>query len=248
MKKVLMVVLDGFGISDNNSGNAIKDADMVHFKEIWDHYPHMLLEASGTSVGLEEGQFGNSEVGHMTIGAGRMVKQSISIIREFLSDGYRDNVMFDDMIEKIENGSPLHIMGLLSDGKVHSSLDHFLRLLDVLKQYKVRDVYFHVISDGRDTDTKSLYTFISKLEDKIREVGFGHIASICGRYYAMDRDKNWDRTKLYYDLVTEGKGYVAESSIPIFLSKCYEQGITDEFMIPIKTKEFVPIKNGDALL
>ena len=248
MKKVLMVVLDGFGVSDNTKGNAVKDAKMVHFEELWEHYPHMTLEASGPFVGLEEGQFGNSEVGHMTMGAGRVVKQSISIIREFLKDGYKDNVMFDDMIEKIQSGKPLHVMGLLSDGKVHSSLDHFLALLDVLKNYDVKDVYFHVISDGRDTDTKALYTFISKLEEKIKETGIGHIASICGRYYAMDRDKNWNRTKLYYDLVTNGKGYMASGGIPIFLSKCYEQGITDEFMIPIKTEYFRPIVDGDALL
>ena len=248
MKKVLMVVLDGFGYSDNTNGNAIKDAKMVHFEDLWKHYPHALLDASGEAVGLEDGQFGNSEVGHMTIGAGRVVKQSISIIREFLKDEYKDNVMFNDMIEKIQSGKPLHVMGLLSDGKVHSSLDHFISLLDVLKTYDVRDVYFHVISDGRDTGTKSLYTYISKLESKIKETGIGHIASICGRYYAMDRDKNFNRTKMYYDLVVDGKGYVASMGIPMMLSKCYEQGITDEFMIPIKTKYFKPIENGDALL
>lgn len=247
MKKILTVVLDGFGWSDNTLGNAVKMAPPTHFLELWNNYPHTTLKASEEAVGLEEGQFGNSEVGHMTIGAGRKILQSIALIREFLHQEPAINSNFSDMLDTLENGKPLHIIGLLSDGGVHSSLDHFLSLLDVLKKNEVSNVYFHIISDGRDTDTKSLYTYISLLEDKMRETGIGTIASICGRYYAMDRDKNWERTQKYYNLLTRGEGLVTPS-IPMMIQKCYEKKLTDEFLPPILTKQFIPIEDNAAIL
>ena len=248
MKKILTVILDGYGWSDNTLGNAVKMAPPTNFLELWKKYPHALLEASGEAVGLEQNQFGNSEVGHMTIGAGRKIKQNITRIKEFLTDNPLTNENFLDMIDYIhDTKKPLHVVGLLSDGKVHSSLDHFLELVDVLAKEEITNVFFHVISDGRDTETTSLYTYVSMLEKKLVETGVGFIASICGRYYAMDRDKNYDRTKKYYDLLVNGIGITAES-IPLMIQKCYRNKITDEFMIPIKTKDYRRIGDGDAVL
>ena len=248
MKKILTVILDGFGWSENTLGNAVQMAPPNNFLELWRKYPHTLLEASEEAVGLEPGQFGNSEVGHMTIGAGRKILQSIALIREFLNGDVELNANFLDMLDYLhDRDKPLHIVGLLSDGKVHSSLEHFLQLIDILYKEKISNVFFHVISDGRDTDPKSLYTYISKLEEKINETGVGYIASICGRYYAMDRDKNFDRTKRYYDLLVKGEGLFA-SSIPLMIQKCYGNDITDEFLPPIKTKDFQAIRDGDAVL
>ena len=219
-----------------------------YFLELWKKYPHTLLEASEEAVGLEHGQFGNSEVGHMTIGAGRKILQSIALIREFLNGDVELNANFLDMLDYLhDTDRPLHIIGLLSDGKVHSSFEHFLQLIDILYKEKISNVYFHIISDGRDTNPKSLYTYISKLEEKMNETGVGYIASICGRYYAMDRDKNFERTKRYYDLLVKGEGLFA-SSIPLMIQKCYGNDLTDEFLPPIKTKDFQPIRDADAVL
>lgn len=248
MKKILTVILDGFGWSENTLGNAVKMAPPDNFLNLWKKYPHTLLEASEEAVGLEKGQFGNSEVGHMTIGAGRKILQSIALIREFLNGDVELNPNFLDMLDYLhETEKPLHIIGLLSDGKVHSSFEHFMQMIDILYKEKISEVYFHIISDGRDTDPKSLYTYISKLEEKMNETGVGYIASICGRYYAMDRDKNFDRTKKYYDLLVKGEGLFA-SSIPLMIQKCYGNNITDEFLPPIKTKDFQGIRDGDAVL
>ncbi len=249
MKKILMVVLDGFGWSDNTLGNAVQMAPPNNFLELWKKYPHTLLEASEEAVGLEPGQFGNSEVGHMTIGAGRKIQQNVTKIKDFLkSDDILLNENFLDMIDYLhDTGKPLHVLGLLSDGKVHSSLEHFLELIDVLAKEEITNVFFHVISDGRDTDTMSLYTYLSKLEEKMNETGVGVVASLCGRYYAMDRDKNYDRTKKYYDLVVKGEG-LGTSSIPLMIQKCYRNHLTDEFLPPIKTKDYQRIKDGDAVL
>ncbi len=248
MKKICMVILDGYGFSDNTLGNAVKMAPPTNFLELWNKYPHSLLQASGEAVGLEENQFGNSEVGHTTIGAGRKIRQSISLIRDFLNSDVMKNETFWDMVDEVQlHHKPLHIMGLLSDGKVHSSMDHFLKLFDILKKLEIKDVYVHVISDGRDTDTKALYTYITELESKMNETGIGKIASICGRYYAMDRDKNYDRTKKYFDMVVNKVGLQA-NNVAMMIQKCYEKGITDEFLPPIMTQDYQPIQNEDVVL
>ncbi len=248
MKKICMVILDGFGYSENKLGNAVMMAPPTHFLELWNKYPHSLLEASEEKVGLEPGQFGNSEVGHMTIGAGRKIKQSIALINDFLDEKPMENEQFQNMITKYhETKKRIHVIGLLSDGKVHSSLDHFLKLIDVFAKENVKDVIFHVISDGRDTETTSLYTYILELEEKLKAKDVGKIGSICGRYYAMDRDKNWDRTQKYYDLLTTGVG-VNTPNIPLMLQKCYEKNITDEFIPPLKTHNFDTIQDGETIL
>ena len=246
MKKILTIVLDGYGWSDNPLGNAVKMAPPTHFQELWNRYPHSLLQASEEAVGLEKGQFGNSEVGHMTIGAGRKIKQSIAFIRDFLQGQPMENELFSSMVD-LAKTKKLHVMGMLSDGNVHSCFDHFMDLVDLLHKEGVNNVSFHIISDGRDTGVHDLYQYVSTLEKKLQETKVGSIASICGRYYAMDRDKNYGRTKKYYDLVVRGAGYMAPN-IPTMIQKCYEKEITDEFLPPIKTKDFVSIKNGEALL
>lgn len=248
LKKICMVILDGYGWNDNTLGNAVKMAPPNNFLELWNTYPHSLIEASEEKVGLEPGQFGNSEVGHMTIGAGRKILQSISLIRDYLDHKASQDERFLEFVTKIhEKKKNLHIIGLLSDGKVHSSLDHFLKLLDVLKREEVNNVYFHIISDGRDTSTTSLYTYVSKLEEKIKETGIGKIASICGRYYAMDRDKNWERTKKYYDLIVKGEG-IEIPQIRGAINACYEKKVTDEFLPPMKTSDYQKIEEEDFVI
>jgi len=248
LKKICTVILDGYGWSENPYGNAVKMSPPNNFLELWNTYPHSLLEASEEKVGLEPNQFGNSEVGHLTIGAGRIVKQSISLIREYLETTAHQDEKFLEMIQKLkETKKNLHIIGLLSDGKVHSSLEHYLKLLDVLKKEEITNVYFHVISDGRDTGTKSLYQYISKLEEKIKETGIGKIASICGRYYAMDRDKNYERTKKYYDLIVNKVGIEA-ANIPLTIEACYEKKVTDEFLPPLILEDFKKIEEEDFVL
>lgn len=248
MKKMLTIVFDGFGLNDKEYGNAIRMANPTFFYELWNNYPHAILKASEEAVGLEHGQFGNSEVGHLTIGAGRKLKQNITMINDLLTDSINDNDLFNSMIEDIlENRKTVHIMGLLSDGKVHSDINHFMMMYDKLVEKGITDIYFHVISDGRDTPVDSFYKYYDMLDNHIKECGVGKIASICGRYYAMDRDKNWDRTEKYFKLLVRGVG-MAGTSVPYILKRCYEENITDEFLPPIKTKDFHKINNGDVII
>ncbi len=248
MKKILTVVLDGFGLSDNTLGNAIKEANPENILGMFEKYPHSILEASEEAVGLEKGQFGNSEVGHLTIGAGRKVKQSINLVKDFLDNDINDSEMFQNMvIDAIENNKTIHLMGLFSDGKVHSDMNHFIKLYDCLVNNGIKDINFHLISDGRDTKVKDFYKYYTILEEHLKKNNVGVISSICGRYYAMDRDKRWERTEKYYKLVTRGVG-MAGSNVAFMLKRCYDENITDEYLPPIKTRNFKPIRNGDILI
>ena len=248
MKKILTVVLDGFGLSDNTLGNAIKEANPENILGMFEKYPHSILEASEEAVGLEKGQFGNSEVGHLTIGAGRKVKQSINLVKDFLDNDINDSEMFQNMvIDAIENNKTIHLMGLFSDGKVHSDMNHFIKLYDCLVNNGIKDINFHLISDGRDTKVKDFYKYYTVLEEHLKKNNVGVISSICGRYYAMDRDKRWERTEKYYKLVTRGVG-MAGSNVAFMLKRCYDENITDEYLPPIKTRNFKPIRNGDILI
>ena len=248
MKKILTVVLDGFGLSDNTLGNAIKEANPENILGMFEKYPHSILEASEEAVGLEKGQFGNSEVGHLTIGAGRKVKQSINLVKDFLDNDINDSEMFQNMVlDAIENNKTIHLMGLFSDGKVHSDMNHFIKLYDCLVNNGIKDINFHLISDGRDTKVKDFYKYYTILEEHLKKNNVGVISSICGRYYAMDRDKRWERTEKYYKLVTRGVG-MAGSNVAFMLKRCYDENITDEYLPPIKTRNFKPIRNGDILI
>lgn len=244
MKKIVTIIFDGFGMRDEEKGNAIKAADMVNFNKFWKEYPHALLDASEEKAGLTKGQFGNSEVGHMIIGAGRLIKQNETIVNELLAN-IEENEVFKDLIK--ENDKRIHLMGLCSDGNVHAGIDDFINMYNSLVKNGFTKIYFHLITDGRDTNPMSAYKYIKMIEDEISKNNIGTIATICGRYYAMDRDDNYKRTSLYYDLVARAKG-TAIKNIEKALNSCYKIKETDEFIRPLLANEEGKIKNGDVLI
>ena len=248
MKKILTVVLDGFGYREEEHGNAIKLANPVNFNNLWKKYPHSLLYASEEYVGLEPGQFGNSEVGHLTIGAGRKIKQPIDQMKEFINEKMATDETYINMIKDINHeGKRVHIMGLMSDGKVHSDISQIMKTYHQLIDDGVKRIYFHIITDGRDTDPKKAKDYIKKINREIEKTGIGKIATVCGRYFAMDRDHKWDRTQKYYDLVTRGMG-VSTINIENTIDALYEKSITDEFLEPILVSPEGLIKTDDVLL
>lgn len=248
MKKILTIILDGFGYREEEEGNAIKAARMKNYENIWNNYPHTTIYASEEPIGLRAGQFGNSEIGHSTIGAGRIVKQNESLVDELL-DNADDNLTFQMLIDYTRSNpdKSVHLMGLCSDGLVHSDMNHFIKLYNRLVDNGVHNIYFHLITDGRDTGTNSAYNYIKKIEDEINEREVGSIASLCGRYYAMDRDKKWDRTQLYYDLVTKARGFEFNTSKEA-LDASYSENITDEFVKPIILDKNGVIKDDDSVI
>lgn len=244
LKKILTVILDGFGLKEEEEGNAPKKANMPCFKMLWESFPHAYLKASEEAVGLHEGQAGNSEVGHITIGAGRILKQPEILVDEFLKNPDKEN---ENVIKLMSlKDKTIHLMGLCSDGNVHAGVDDFLAMYNFLVQNGFKDIVFHLITDGRDTPVNSAYSYIKQIEDAIKKQKVGIISTVCGRYYAMDRDQNWDRTQVYYNLVTKGLGKTV-LSIEASLKKSYENGITDEFIKPIVLSNKL-IKDGDVLL
>ena len=245
MKKILTIILDGFGYREEEYGNAIKAAQMNTFNKIWEEYPHSLLYASEEAVGLNEGQFGNSETGHQTIGAGRVIKQNETLIDDFFNSDILENEAFNKLIEN--KNKRVHLMGLCSDGNVHAGIDDIINMYELLVKNGINNIFFHVITDGRDTSINSAYKYISQIEEKIKENRIGNIATICGRYYAMDRDKNYDRTKVYYELVTKGVG-LEVNNIKDIIDRMYQKDITDEFLKPMVINKDGIIKNGDVLI
>lgn len=246
MKKIMLVILDGFGYREEKNGNAILNANISNFNALWEKYPHTTLYASEEYVGLEPGVFGNSETGHMTIGAGRKIKSNREIVNDFFAN-IKTNENFETFINSVnESSKPLHIMGLLSEGNVHTSFEHWAKLIDAIKGRITNNIYIHVITDGRDTDPKSSYSYIEKLQEKLVDMKKVKIASICGRHYAMDRDKKWDRTKLYYDLITKGLA-ISCKGIKTGIEKSYDSGITDEFIKPLIVDKEGVINNGDNI-
>lgn len=246
MQKILTVVLDGFGYREEEYGNAIKLAAPKNFERLWEQYPHTLLQASEEYVGLNPGEFGNSEIGHMTIGAGRLIKQHGPRITEFLSGKPKENEVFLEMLEKVANKN-VHLIGLFSDGRVHADLQHFLDVYKILKEENALKIHFHLITDGRDTKVNAAVNFVRDLEEEIIRDTNTDITSVCGRYYAMDRDTNYDRTKIYYDLITKGVGIKAKSATDGILS-LYKKNVTDEFLYPVIINPENVIKNGDIVI
>ena len=246
MRKILTVVLDGFGYREEEYGNAIKMADTKNFDRLWETFPHTTIFASEEYVGLNEGEFGNSEIGHMTIGAGRRIMQHGPRITEFLKNINKDNLLFAEFLKDAQEKT-VHIIGLYSDGKVHSNLEHFLSIYQILKENNAKKVNFHLITDGRDTKINAAINFIKDLEETIKDDPITDIASICGRYYAMDRDTNYDRTKIYYDLLTKGIGIKAKSATDGILG-LYKKNQTDEFLYPLIINPNETIKDGDIIL
>lgn len=244
MKKVLTIVFDGFGMRDEEKGNAVKAAKMNNFISFYERKPHTLLNASEESVGLLPGQMGNSEIGHMSIGAGKVIKSNMSLINEFLEKTYLENEDFNNLLKM--NDKTVHIIGLCSDGNVHSSLDSFISLYTILAKNNFKKIYFHLITDGRDTKIDAAGKYVEKIEKLISKYNVGKIASICGRYYAMDRDENFDRTQKYYDLITRGIGDIT-IDVKRYLVSNYNKGIYDEFIRPtIIDKEGI-INDGDIV-
>ncbi|HJA98513.1 MAG TPA: 2,3-bisphosphoglycerate-independent phosphoglycerate mutase [Candidatus Alistipes avicola] len=233
-KKVLLMILDGWGIGNGQKGDVIAQMQPPYITEMTRRYPHAQLRTDGENVGLPDGQMGNSEVGHLNIGAGRVVYQDlVKINRACRDESIRQNPEIVKAFEYAKkNGVNVHLMGLVSDGGVHSSLEHLLKLTDIAASYGIEHTYVHCFMDGRDTDPYSGKGFIEQLERHMREKSTGIVASIIGRYYAMDRDKRWERVKEAYDLLVEGKGEHS-SDMVLAMQKSYDEGVTDEFVKPI---------------
>ncbi|MEJ5210611.1 MAG: 2,3-bisphosphoglycerate-independent phosphoglycerate mutase [Burkholderiales bacterium] len=251
---VLLVILDGFGCRANGADNAIFQAKKPNWERFWIHHPHTLIHASEAEVGLPAGQMGNSEVGHLNLGAGRVVYQEFTRINRAIDSGhFFDNPALVNAVETAKRGDrALHILGLLSEGGVHSHERHIHAMLELAARRGLSKVFLHVFTDGRDTPPKSAGPSVMKLEQKIRELGTGRIASLIGRYYPMDRDRRWQRIKAAYDLLTQGKAeYVAHSALE-GLQMAYDRGETDEF---VKATAIVPegsqpvrMEDGDVVV
>ncbi len=250
-RPVLLMILDGFGLSEKKEGNAIAAAKKPNIDRLFSTYPHSTLQASGMSVGLPAGQMGNSEVGHLNIGAGRIVYQDLTRITKSIKEGdFFSNPILIDAIENVKTkGSSLHLMGLLSDGGVHSHNTHLYALLKLAKKHGIRNVFIHAFLDGRDVPPKSALSYIADAEKRMKELG-GEFATISGRYFAMDRDKRWDRVEKAYNAMT-GIGETARSARQA-VEKAYERGENDEFVTPtiiLKNNEPVSvISNNDSVI
>ena len=253
MNKALLMILDGWGIGNGTKSDVISQMPTPYWDALLAKYPHSQLQASGEYVGLPDGQMGNSEVGHLNIGAGRIVYQDLVKINRACAD---NSILENPAIKKAfefakTNGSNVHFMGLTSDGGVHSSLEHLFKLCDIAKHYGLANHYVHCFMDGRDTDPRSGKGFIAQLEEHLAATG-GKIASIIGRYYAMDRDKRWERVKIAYDLLVNGVGEATTNTVDA-VQKSYDNEVTDEFIKPIvhvdgEGQPVATIKDGDVVI
>ena len=253
MNKALLMILDGWGIGNGTKSDVIAQMPTPYWDSLLAKYPHSELQASGEYVGLPDGQMGNSEVGHLNIGAGRIVYQDLVKINRACAD---NSILKNAAIKKAfefakANGGDVHFMGLTSDGGVHSSLVHLFKLCDIAKHYGLANHYVHCFMDGRDTDPRSGKGFIAQLEEHLATTG-GKIASIIGRYYAMDRDKRWERVKIAYDLLVNGVGEATTNTVDA-VQKSYDNEVTDEFIKPIvhvdgEGRPMATIKDGDVVI
>ncbi len=242
-KPVALIILDGWGVNDREYGNAVLAAKKDNFDMLWETCPTTYLNASGLEVGLPEGQMGNSEVGHLNIGSGRVVYQDFTRITKSIKDGdfFEKQEFIDALNNAKENNTDIHLMGLLSDGGVHSHIEHVKGLIDFFKKHNFDRVYIHPFLDGRDTAPTSAIKYLAEIEEYMEEVKVGQIASISGRYYAMDRDKRWDRVQKAYDAIVNGIGNKAKSADEA-IRVSYDEGINDEFVVPTIIE-----KNGEPI-
>lgn len=250
MAKALLVILDGFGIAENPEVSAVDKANKPFFDSLIKKYPHAQLSASGEDVGLPEGQFGNSEVGHLNIGAGRIVWQELSRINKSIKDGdFFENEVLTEAFKKAKEKGKIHFMGLFSDGGVHSNNEHLYALLEMAKKNDLENAFVHAFTDGRDTSPHGGAEYLKQFEQKAGEIGVGTMASIVGRYYAMDRDNRWERTQKGYDLLVHGKGTVVDNAAEVF-EQSYANDVTDEFLEPhrINTSVNSRIEKGDVVV
>ena len=252
-KTTVLMILDGYGLNEKTEGNAVAQAKTPVMDELMASYPFVKGYASGLSVGLPDGQMGNSEVGHLNMGAGRIVYQELTRITKEIEDGdfFKNEALLAGIANVKANNSDLHLYGLLSDGGVHSHNTHLYGLLELAKREGVENVYVHCFLDGRDTAPTSGKGFIEALEAKMAEIGVGKIASICGRYYVMDRDNRWDRVEKAYNLLTKGEGVQADDAVAA-MAASYEKEVTDEFFEPTAICENgaprTTIKDGDTVI
>ncbi len=248
-KPYVLCIMDGFGNNPDSYGNAIMAADTPNLDRLFNSCPHTLIGASGLDVGLPDGQMGNSEVGHTNIGAGRVVYQELTRISKMISDGefYQNKVLVGAMENCLKNGSALHLMGLLSDGGVHSHNTHLYALLELAKQAGLTKVFIHCLMDGRDVPPTSGAGFVEELYAKTEEIGVGKIGLIAGRYYGMDREKKYDRVEKVYDALTALKGEKFSDGVTM-LKESYENGVTDEFIIPCLSAYAEPVRDGDSFI
>lgn len=253
-KPFALIILDGFGLREETKGNAVAQAKKPNFDRYWDKFPHATLTASGEAVGLPDGQMGNSEVGHLNIGAGRVVYQSLTRVNVAIREGdFEKNETFLSAIEHAKkNGTNLHLFGLLSDGGVHSHIEHLYALLRLAKEEGLENVFVHGFLDGRDVGPQTAEKYIRALEEKMKEYGVGKLATISGRYYSMDRDKRWERVEKAYRAMAYGEGPAYKDPIEL-VEDNYKNGIHDEFVIPsVLTKEdgspVAKIEDNDAVI
>ncbi|MBR4847363.1 MAG: 2,3-bisphosphoglycerate-independent phosphoglycerate mutase, partial [Phascolarctobacterium sp.] len=249
-KPVMLMILDGWGVAPASDVNAATLAQTPNLDRYFAEFPHTTLEASGMEVGLPEGQIGNSEVGHLNIGAGRIIYQSLTRITKAIKDGdFFTNEVLCACMDKTKNaGKALHLMGLLSDGGVHSNINHLLALLEMAKARGLEKVYVHAFLDGRDVPPKSAVGFIKQLQDAIAGMEFGKIATVMGRYYAMDRDNRWDRLEKAYKTLVLGEGKLVADPVQ-GVEASYEAGVTDEFVEPMVVEGVdAKITSGDGII
>jgi 2,3-bisphosphoglycerate-independent phosphoglycerate mutase len=253
-KPVALIILDGFGLRDETFGNAVAQANKPNFDRYWNTYPHTTLTASGEAVGLPEGQMGNSEVGHLNIGAGRIVYQDLTRITKSVREGdfFENETLLGAVRHAKENGKKLHLYGLLSDGGVHSHINHLFALLELAARSDLKDVYIHAFLDGRDVAPDSARGYMEQLLEKIKETGVGRISTVQGRYYAMDRDKRWDRVEKSYRAMVYGEGPKHTDPVQAIVDS-YSQSVYDEFVVPtvIVNENGEPnglVESGDAVI
>lgn len=249
-KPLVLMILDGWGINEHkDEKNAILTANPVNFINYMKKFPYTKLDASGEPVGLPDGQMGNSEVGHLNLGAGRVVYQPLVEISKEIRDGefFKKQIILEAFNKAKDNEKAIHFMGLLSDGGVHSHIKHLYGLLEMAKRTGLKKVYVHAFMDGRDTAPTSGLEFIKELENKIKEIGVGEIVTISGRYYSMDRDTNWDRTEKAYNVLV-GKGECVNKKALEVIEDSYEAGITDEFIVPTRISSNGKIEKGDIVI
>ena len=244
-----LIIMDGFGLRQETEGNAIRAAATPRLDQFFREYAHTTLRASGLDVGLPDGQMGNSEVGHTNIGAGRVVFQDLPRITKAIADGsFDENPAYRHAMDAcLEKGTSLHLMGLLSDGGVHSHITHLFALVKMAKEQGLEKVYVHCFLDGRDVPPSSGKSYVEQLQAKLDELGTGRIATVMGRYYAMDRDKRWDRVQRAYDAIALGEG-IFEEDPAAAVQKSYDSGVTDEFMEPVVCAKGAQVRDNDSII
>ena len=252
-KPIVLAVIDGWGVAPPWGGNAISMAKTPFLNAAKQKYPYSTLEASGVAVGLPRGERGNSEVGHLTIGSGQVANESFPVINDAINDltFFANPSLIEAFDRATKTGRAVHILGLISDGGIHSHIDHLFALLDMAAERRCTNVYVHAITDGRDTAPFVAQVHLSRLNEKFRQIGFGRIGTISGRYYAMDRDHRWDRIEKTYRAMTEGIGPTARTA-EAATSSSYRDGFSDEFIIPTiisgENNSFHPLENGDSVI